>query len=924
MNKVKQLLSLVLAVAMVLSMAACGPQVNPGTTAGSQPSAGSQENATYNVTIQSAGKLPLEGIFVEVYEDSSMQNLVNAASTDAQGKATMQMPASDKYTIKLTNVKKGYIVQDSYKFTGGNTVITLNTKLIEGEDMNGASFGLGDVMYDFEITDSEGNTVKLSEMLEEKKAVMLNVFYTTCSPCNLEMPYMQQAYDAFSEEMGVIAVTPYATDNLAKVVAFKEQHQLTFPVAKVPVGWGTLAINGNYPTTYVIDRYGVVCLVEVGALPSLRPFTCIMEHFTDDKYQQQLITDLNQIITKVEPNVEDMTPEDMGALLGTADGNILYGNETEDQYCWPFISTELDGTPVLKASNSGVEGSYSIMTVDVTLKKGQALGFDYLISSEKGNDVFHVIVDDVPIYNMSGVDDSPAWESCYPWVAPQDGTYKVVLSYIKDDSDNAGDDTVYVKNMRIVDAADIDAPSYIPMEAATSQDGFEYDYVEVFLNEKDGYYHVGSPDGPLLLANLLYYTQFNEEDTIYNMAVDGLFGEDMIPRITPYASYASNSRLQNYCTVTEELAQILQECIDLIGFYGDEPEWLKLCKYYAAYGADGAQLEDPIAGLATFSALPGKEGMNEIPYLDGIPIMPRGKLVKFVPSKSGVYRITSHDNGTYENAFMSAWIFNENHEIIHEALNDERFFTADNYNPGMDITMTYYMEVGKAYYIDIAFWDPYAVGVIPFSITYVGASFDAFIMCSPGPFTYDSDATGDAIYQIIHGGIDAVLNPDDGLYYHDLGKDEAGNQIYGNLIYADFTGLTLINTPIVDLIEAGAFNFSQSEDDLDIVMMIKKYEGDRAKVEAALLKQWGQALYDQKSSLIDDVFEGIYHGTGSDETEAIRAYLSKLGTSGNTEGCVAVDEELARILQLLMDKLTFEGVEQSWLKLCYYYKHLGA
>ena len=29
------------------------------------------------------------------------------------------------------------------------------------------------------------------------------------------------------------------------------------------------------------------------------------------------------------------------------------------------------------------------------------------------------------------------------------------------------------------------------------------------------------------------------------------------------------------------------------------------------------------------------------------------------------------------------------------------------------------------------------------------------------------------------------------------------------------------------------------------------------------------------------------------------------------------------ILQALMDKFTFEGVENSWLKLCYYYDHLG-
>ena len=41
-------------------------------------------------------------------------------------------------------------------------------------------------------------------------------------------------------------------------------------------------------------------------------------------------------------------------------------------------------------------------------------------------------------------------------------------------------------------------------------------------------------------------------------------------------------------------------------------------------------------------------------------------------------------------------------------------------------------------------------------------------------------------------------------------------------------------------------------------------------------------------------------------------------------GCMIVTVELAELLQMLMDKYTFEDVDQSWLKLCYYYDHLGA
>ena len=34
-------------------------------------------------------------------------------------------------------------------------------------------------------------------------------------------------------------------------------------------------------------------------------------------------------------------------------------------------------------------------------------------------------------------------------------------------------------------------------------------------------------------------------------------------------------------------------------------------------------------------------------------------------------------------------------------------------------------------------------------------------------------------------------------------------------------------------------------------------------------------------------------------------------------------KELAEILQMVMDKYTFENVDHAWIKLCYYYDYLG-
>lgn len=93
-----------------------------------------------------------------------------------------------------------------------------------------------------------------------------------------------------------------------------------------------------------------------------------------------------------------------------------------------------------------------------------------------------------------------------------------------------------------------------------------------------------------------------------------------------------------------------------------------------------------------------------------------------------------------------------------------------------------------------------------------------------------------------------------------------------------------------------------------------------------LKTQWGgdyEANYEDYK--VKDVFAGIYHGEGEDYTDDIKPYLNKMINDGQAErkGCVVVDEQLAEILQKLMDKFTFEDVENAWTKLCYYYDHLG-
>ena len=933
MKKFKKCLSILLAAVLVLSLAACGSDgadSADGTTpdATTTPTEGpATETVPYRVTIQTQGSMAMSGIGVYIYIGTDRSNMADYGQTDETGQISFDLPRRDDYCVVLSGVPKGYAVEESYAFSGNAALITLTSSLITGEPM-GSSLKAGDVMYDFTVTTPDGTKFTLSEVLAEKKLVLLNFWYVGCSWCVEEFPYMQQAYEQYSDDVAIIALNP--TDNDSAISLFQSQYGLSFPMASCPTAWTqSFGIHG-YPTSVFIDRYGVISLVEEGAITSLRPFTHAFEHFTADAYQQGIYGNLGELVSNVKPTFTMPPSEEIGAVLNGGKLDITYRPETDpedSEYAWPFIITENNGEPCLKASNQGIEASYAILYADIYLDAGQAVGLDYLSSTEKGCDVLHVIVNDEPVYQISGKSDSNNWQTCYPWVAQEAGIYEIALCYLKDGDTDEGDDTVYLKNLRIVGTDEIDAPTYIPQYAAVDNNDDSFSYVSIVFNEADSYYHVGSADGPLLLADLMNYTQFSEEKTVWDMVYEGiatLDGKNFYNDMVSYFSYASNSALSGACTVNKELSAWLKIVTDNVGFDGTENEWLKFCKYYQAYGTDN-QLSDPIKGLANFSAYEAKLGKNietNCFYYDR-PIMPRGLLAKFTAPKAGVYRITSRSESIHG---VEGWIFGEDRNTPYYTYeHDER-----RDDDGLNVSMLYYLGKGESCYIDIAFWDIYEVGYIYYDIEYVGATYELLRLASPSYYTYDSDASGDTMYDIIAGGIDVVLGPD-GYYYQDLGKDAQGNQKYGSLLYADFTGTTGLFSHAIatvgqvkGMIDMGGFDFSKTENDLYVISILEKYNYDVAAADAYLRNYWGEE-YDQNAQeyMLEDVYEGTYHGRGQDYTNEMRGYLAKMITSGATQGCVPVDARMAELLQMIMDKYTFAGVEHSWTKLCYYIDHMG-
>ena len=242
----KKYLSLIFVLCLALCVAVFGNGCKKNEM--QEPSA-----TTYTIEVGTEGGMAFSEISVFVYTDDSLTDLVWVGKTDEAGKMTFEAPASENYVAVLQDIPEGYIVEDSYQLTGEVTKILLAVELVKVEDWTALRYELGDVIHDFSVTACDGTEYKLSELLKEKQAVVLNFWYLECEPCKNEFPYLQEAYDTYKDAIEVLAMNPVNDDSKA-IAAFKEEYKLTFPMAAVDPAWEDVMQLQAYPTTVVIDR----------------------------------------------------------------------------------------------------------------------------------------------------------------------------------------------------------------------------------------------------------------------------------------------------------------------------------------------------------------------------------------------------------------------------------------------------------------------------------------------------------------------------------------------------------------------------------------------------------------------------------------------------------------------------------------------
>jgi peroxiredoxin len=144
----------------------------------------------------------------------------------------------------------------------------------------------GGLAPDFLLEEMSGGDLRLSDL--RGKPVVVNFWATWCKPCRQEMPRFIEAYEEHrSEGLEVVAVN--MQEGKGAVRPFAEDYGMTFPIAVDRDG----EVGDRYrllglPTTFFIDREGVIRSIFTGPLEEQQNETNVQGAIEGDELEQRI------------------------------------------------------------------------------------------------------------------------------------------------------------------------------------------------------------------------------------------------------------------------------------------------------------------------------------------------------------------------------------------------------------------------------------------------------------------------------------------------------------------------------------------------------------------------------------------------------------------------------------------------------------
>ena len=273
--------------------------------------------------------------------------------------------------------------------------LCLTGTVLAGAEEDLHIYQLGETIEDFTVTALGGQTVTLSELLKEKDMVLLNLWATWCGPCEAEFPAMEAAYEQYQDKVAVVALSTEPEDNDELLAAYVASHGMTFTVGRDEPGFASKFDIQGIPTSVVIDRNGVICLIETGSITNSAIFATIFDMYSSEDYAEPVL--LNEA-PGLKPTVERADPAALAAALETETAA-----NPEEQFIWPMVTGEADGRTVVTPSNTGV-ASETTARLDIPLEivDGSVIAVTAKLNTMPNKDVLSLSVNGIPVKGFSG------------------------------------------------------------------------------------------------------------------------------------------------------------------------------------------------------------------------------------------------------------------------------------------------------------------------------------------------------------------------------------------------------------------------------------------------------------------------------------------------------------------------------------------
>ena len=278
-----RVIALIMAVSMIMAMTGCSEEPNDTQDLQETTQPSVRPDSRYTVKVINLAGKGIEKCAVDVYTDASKTTRIYRGITNKEGMVVFTAPVSSDYVAVVSKVSEFYQAETQYAITSAATDITLKAGMMDEYAMDNLQFRLGDPMMDFVLTLPDNSEVTLSQLLKDKKAVVLNFWFMGCAPCRGEFPSIQEGYEQVSEDVAVLALNP-VDGTAADVAQFQSDNGYTFSMSKCDPRWEKMLNIQGYPTTLVIDRYGDICLIHTGELNSTQDFLNIANYFAADDY----------------------------------------------------------------------------------------------------------------------------------------------------------------------------------------------------------------------------------------------------------------------------------------------------------------------------------------------------------------------------------------------------------------------------------------------------------------------------------------------------------------------------------------------------------------------------------------------------------------------------------------------------------------